>query len=209
MIETEEGAQEFVRQRCDSQAMARFTCLLDNLRSENEQQNLVARPTLAAAWVRHIADSAQLIDHVPHETSSWLDLGTGAGFPGLAIAVMRPSWNIHLVESRTRRSAWLERAVADMSLRNVRIYGMRLEQVQSFDADVISARAFAPLTKLLKLSARFSTADTQWVLPKGRSAEQEVSELPKRLQKMFHVEQSRTSRDSGIIVGRGKVEMKA
>ncbi len=209
MIETEEGAQEFVRQRCDSQAMARFTCLLDNLRSENELQNLVARPTLAAAWVRHIADSAQLIDHVPHETSSWLDLGTGAGFPGLAIAVMRPSWNIHLVESRTRRSAWLERTVADMSLRNVRIYGMRLEQVQSFEADVISARAFAPLTKLLKLSARFSTADTQWVLPKGRSAEQEVSELPKRLQKMFHVEQSRTSRDSGIIVGRGKVEMKA
>jgi 16S rRNA (guanine527-N7)-methyltransferase len=69
---------------------------------------------------------------------------------------------------------------------------------------VISARAFAPLDRLLRLSARFSTTATQWVLPKGRSAEQEVQELPGRYRGMFHVEQSLTEAEAGIIVGKGK-----
>jgi 16S rRNA (guanine527-N7)-methyltransferase len=75
--------------------------------------------------------------------------------------------------------------------------------VESFPTAVITARAFAPLGKLLALSARFSTRDTAWLLPKGRSAAQELSEQPPAVRAMFHVEQSQTDREGGILVGRG------
>jgi 16S rRNA (guanine527-N7)-methyltransferase len=171
------------------------------LREENERQNLVARATLESVWQRHIADSAQLLDHVPRETALWLDLGSGAGMPGLIVAAMRPEWPVVLVESRRKRIEWLERMAGDLGLANCRVEGLRLEAVESVPAGVISARAFAPLDRIVRLSARFSTADTLWVLPKGRSAAQELQELPKRQRALFHVEQSRTDSESGIIVG--------
>jgi 16S rRNA (guanine527-N7)-methyltransferase len=80
-----------------------------------------------------------------------------------------------------------------------------LEHVDSFEAAVISARAFAPLTRLLALSARFSTRDTLWLLPKGRSAVQEVATLPRDSAELFHVEQSVTDAEAGIVIGRGRV----
>ena len=133
-----------------------------------------------------------------------MDLGAGAGFPGLVIAAMLPQQPVILVESRKRRIDWLERVALELSLDNCRVEGRRLEQVEPLEAGVISARAFAPLDRLLRLSARFSTSATQWVLPKGRSAEQEVQELPRRYRRMFHVEQSLTEAGAGIIVGKGK-----
>jgi 16S rRNA (guanine527-N7)-methyltransferase len=149
-----------------------------------------------------------LVDHVSRETSGpWLDLGSGAGFPGLVIAIMRPEWPVHLVESRKRRIEWLQTVSRELRLENCRVEGKRLELVGDFEASVISARAFAPMTRLLDLSARFSTSDTIWLLPKGRSAAQEVQTLPRRLRLMFHVEQSQTDPDAGIVVGRGKVEL--
>ena len=99
---------------------------------------------------------------------------------------------------------WLERIALDLGLDNCSVEGRRLEQVETIEAGVISARAFAPLDRLLRLSARFSTSATQWVLPKGRSAEQEVQALPRRNRRMFHVEQSLTDAGAGIIVGKGK-----
>jgi 16S rRNA (guanine527-N7)-methyltransferase len=83
------------------------------------------------------------------------------------------------------------------------VVGSRLENVETFPAGVITARAFAPLGSLLGLSARFSTQDTTWLLPKGRSAAQELSTQPPGVQAMFHVEQSRTDPAGGILLGRG------
>lgn len=201
MIDSEGAARQFTAKRCDQAAMERLEALIAALKEENEKQNLVSRGTLANVWQRHIADSAQLLDHVPRETGVWLDLGTGAGFPGLVIAAMRPETEVVLVESRARRVEWLSRMAVELGLRHCRIEGKRLELVETVPASVISARAFAPLPKLFDLSARFSTADTVWVLPKGRSAQQELSSMPKRFGKMFHVEQSLTDDDAGIIVG--------
>ena len=207
MIGSEEEARDFVAERCGTKALAQLSELLGELAEENARQNLVARATLESGWQRHIADSAQLLDHVPRETSGpWIDLGSGAGFPGLVIAVMRPDLTVRLVEPRKRRIEWLARMKAQFSLENCRIDGSRLELVESFPASVISARAFAPLPKLLSLSARFSTKHSKWVLPKGRSAAQEVAELPRKWRKMFHVEQSHTDPEAGIIVGTGRVE---
>lgn len=207
MILDEAAARRFVADEAGPEAVSRLELLAADLRRENELQNLVSRPSLDEVWVRHFADSAQLLSHVPRETTgAWFDLGSGAGFPGLVIAILRPSEPTVLIESRKRRVDWLREMRKRLDLANCQIEGMRLEQLKDRNASVISARAFAPLPKLLTLSARFSTAATHWVLPKGRSAAQEVQELPQEWREMFHVEQSRTDANAGIIVGKGKLE---
>ena len=205
MIETEGEAKAFVQERCTVEACEALETFCTLLLAEAQQQNLIARSTIDHLWQRHIADSAQLLDHVSRETSEpWLDLGTGAGFPGIVTAVMRPDVRHVLVESRKRRVEWLERVVVALNMTNVTIAGCRLENVDSFQAGTISARAFAPLPSLINLSSRFSTARTCWVLPKGRSAEQERDELDSPQREMFHVKQSVTSRDAAILVGKGR-----
>jgi 16S rRNA (guanine527-N7)-methyltransferase len=173
---------------------------------ENGRQNLIAKASEGSIWLRHLADSAQLLQHVrlaAEEGEPWLDLGTGAGFPGLVIAAMRPDMEVVLVESRKKRVDWLVRAAAELGLGRCRVLGRRVEHVESFAAGAISARAFAPLTKLFALSARFSTQDSLWLLPKGRSAVQEVASLPAEIARLFHVEHSVTDPDAGIVIGTG------
>lgn len=185
----------------DAAAAERLDLLVRLLAEENQVQNLVSAASLDEVWRRHIADSAQLLTYVPRETGSpWLDLGTGAGFPGLVIAALRPEVEVLLVESRARRIDWLERARIALGLDKAQVIGARLEQVPTRPVRAISARAFAPLPRLLDLSARFSTADTVWLLPKGRSAAQELSEL-RGWRHMFHVEQSLTDAEAGVILG--------
>ncbi|MGF7154022.1 16S rRNA (guanine(527)-N(7))-methyltransferase RsmG [Novosphingobium gossypii] len=203
MITTETEARAWLRAlpECDAAAMERLEQLVAMLVEENQRQNLVSAASLEQVWLRHIVDSAQLLPHVPRETSTpWMDLGTGAGFPGLVIAALRPECEVIMVESRARRIEWLERARLAMGLDNASVEGQRLELVETQHAAVISARAFAPLDKLLTLSSRFSTSDTVFLLPKGRSAGQELEDL-RKWRHVFHVEQSLTDPQAGIIVG--------
>jgi 16S rRNA (guanine527-N7)-methyltransferase len=203
MIANEEEAIAWLRllPEFDPSAEQRLRHFVRMLGEENQQQNLVSANSLSEVWRRHIADSAQLLQFVPRETMPWLDLGTGAGFPGLVVAALRPRCPVILIESRARRIAWLEQVRQALGLDAVEIIGDRLEKVAARKVGVISARAFAPLPRLIALSARFSTSETIWVLPKGRSAQQELQELGQRSH-AFHVEQSVTDADSGIIVGR-------
>jgi 16S rRNA (guanine527-N7)-methyltransferase len=203
MITSETAAQAWLAAlpEWDPAAAERIGSLIALLAEENARQNLVAAASLPVVWQRHIVDSAQLLTHVPRETSGpWLDLGTGAGFPGLVIAALRPDCEVVMVESRARRVEWLERARIALGLDHARVVGARLELVESRPFSVISARAFAPLVRLLDLSARFSTKDTLYLLPKGRSAQQELLEL-RGWNHMFHVEQSLTDPEAGVIVG--------
>ena len=204
VLRDETPARAFVEGLTNAAGMLRLEALSAALINENQRQNLISRPSEAQMWVRHIADSAQLLRFVPRETPSrlWLDLGTGAGFPGLVIAALRPEWKIVLVESRARRVEWLEHMVRELDLGNCRVEGRRLELVEPFKALVISARAFAPLEKLLSLSAPFSTKATTYLLPKGRSAAQELQAMPRKIRGMFHVEQSLTDEEAGIIVSK-------
>lgn len=185
----------------NDEVLDRLEDLAALLTAENDVQNLVSDASLAELWVRHYADSAQLLNFVPRETCrSWLDLGTGAGFPGLVIAVLRPECQVHMVESRGRRIEWLQRAADSLRLSNAHVCGTKVEALETRKFDAISARAFAPLPKLLDLSARFSTDKTVWLLPKGRSARQELKEL-QGWNHLFHVEQSITDTEAGVIVG--------
>ena len=204
MIADEDQARAWLRTQpeWDGVAEQRLERLVALLAEENRQQNLVSAASLSEVWRRHVVDSAQLLTHVPRETCSpWIDLGTGAGFPGLVIAVLRPECRVMMVESRARRIEWLQRTCADLGLERAEVVGLPVERVPELKAAAISARAFAPLPRLLDLAARFSTSDTVWLLPKGRSAQQELDGLT-GWNHLFHVEQSLTDHEAGVIVGR-------
>ncbi|MEO5705483.1 MAG: 16S rRNA (guanine(527)-N(7))-methyltransferase RsmG [Alteraurantiacibacter sp.] len=204
MIENEDQARAFCETLCDAPAMARLERFIPMLAEENTRQNLISTASVANVWQRHIADSLQLLLHVPRGTSPWIDLGSGAGMPGLVLAIACPDQTFYLVESRKRRVAWLETIARHFNLANCHVHGAKLEAVPSAPMQVICARAFAPLPKLLSLSARFSTPATVWLLPKGRSAAQELGEQPESIRAMFHVEQSRTDPEAGLVVGTGR-----
>lgn len=203
MIVSERGARAFVADRCDADGLARLEQLIAALAEENRRQNLVSRSSLEFVWQRHLADSAQLLDLAGDDDGTWLDLGTGAGFPGLVIAAMQPGRPVTLVESRRKRSEWLMRMANELALPKCHVACAPAEQIAAFPAGVVSARAFAPLPRLIAIARRFSTSGTRWLLPKGRSAAQEVAELPGDLRVLFHVEPSQTDGDAGIVVGQG------
>lgn len=180
----------------------RFTAMLV---AENAEQNLIAASTIPTLWVRHIADSAQLLALDRRDGDGlWIDLGSGPGLPGLVVAILsdRP---MLLIESRKRRCDFLRAAVAELGLAHVEVAEAPLDRVETRAATTISARAFAPLDKLIDLSARFSTESTRWLLPKGRNAVKELALLPQPWQNLFHVEQSRTDAESRILVGEGRI----
>ena len=206
MIVTEAEARAYVAALTDAAGMARLEAFAALVLEENQRQNLIAKATEPHIWQRHIADSAQLLDNVSRETlganagGPWLDLGSGPGFPGLVIAALCPNMPVVLVEARARRTEFLQSVITVLDLRKCRVEAQRLERVAPFAARAISARAFAPLPKLLELSAPFSTSTTRYVLPKGRSAAQELEALKPSIRAMFHVKHSLTDPDAGIIV---------
>lgn len=207
-ITSEKEARTYALQWGDASAAQRLERYAELLIAENQNQNLISKPSEEQLWVRHIADSAQLLEHVPRETfqggapGPWLDLGTGPGLPGLVIAILCPQIRVVLVESRARRVEFLEACVSDLGLTNCKVIGQRLERVNPFECWVISARAFAPLEKLLRLSAPFSTKATRYLLPKGRSAAHELEATKPAIRKMFHVKHSLTDAEAGIIVSK-------
>lgn len=177
------------------------------LRDANQQQNLIAASTADdQMWVRHIADSAQLLrflaDPAP-ETGRWIDLGSGAGLPGLVVAILRPRWTVRLVESRRLRCDFLRHSATSLALSGVEVIEGRVEQVPPQAHDVISARAYAPLPKLLASSRHLARKNALWLLPKGRNAVNELSSIAPAWQGLFHVEPSLTDADARILVGRG------
>ena len=205
-VTSELEAKAYVRELCSETAFGKVEAFVERLLEASERQNLVSRSTLGVVWQRHVADSAQLLEHVSRETLPLLDVGSGAGFPGIILAILRPNLPVELIESRKLRIEWLGEIIYRQSLRNCRVHAADVREVGSFAAQTITARAFASLPRILNLSARFSTSTTDWVLPKGRSARQEVTNLPATLRRKFHVEQSVTDPESGIIVGKGRME---
>ena len=179
----------------------RLAALLGELGRWNRRINLTAIRDQDAMVAAHVLDSLAARPFLSGPRVA--DVGTGAGFPGLVVGAMRPHWPVTLVESRRKRSDWLREMRTQLSLPLVRVEARRIETLETFEADVVSARAFAPLPRTLDLARRFSTSDTLWLLPKGRSAAQELSGQPPGLQRLFHVEQSRTDPEGGILLGRG------
>jgi len=170
------------------------------LREENGRQNLVSSSTLDNLWVRHILDSAQLARLEPKAGASWADVGAGAGLPGIVIACLVEG-PVTLIEPRRLRVDFLHRVVESLHL-NATVVGSKAERFRGA-YDVITARAVGNLAKLFEISAHLSTTNTVWAFPKGTRAQEELSEAKRAWQGVFHVEQSVTDPESGIVVGTG------
>lgn len=177
---------------------ARLDAFAELLMAANLHQNLVSTASIEKIYARHIVDSAQLWRLVP-DAKCWLDLGSGAGLPGLIIAILTQA-PVVLVESRRLRTEWLRYATQTLGLTNVQIEASRIENVQSFTAAAITARAFAPLPKLFALAHRFSLPKTRWILPKGRTAPEELASVALAWHGEFEVLKSVTDSDSAIII---------
>jgi 16S rRNA (guanine527-N7)-methyltransferase len=178
--------------------MARLDAFTALLRGENERQNLISKASLDQLWLRHIADSAQLLRWAPSPQTSWVDLGSGAGFPGLIVALLHGG-PVTLVEERRLRADFLRRAAETLGV-EAEILGTRVERIPRRKFDVISARAFAPLARLLDLGTHLSTTNSVWILPKGRNAQSELAALDSSWQGDFRLEPSLTDPDAQILV---------
>jgi 16S rRNA (guanine527-N7)-methyltransferase len=183
--------------------MERLEGFVDLLRAESEKQNLVSAASLEQVWSRHVLDSAQLIHLAPASAGTWLDLGSGPGLPGLIVALLHRS-KVTLVESRRLRAEFLRQAADTLGVADkVENICARAETMAPQRFDVISARAFAPLDKLLAVGLPFSTSGTCWILPKGRSAKSELEAARASWQGDFRLEPSVTDAEAGVIVATG------
>ena len=168
--------------------------------AENSRQNLISRAPSEDLWLRHILDSAQLARFEPSAGASWADVGSGAGLPGIVIACLVDG-PVTLIEPRGLRAEFLRQVVHKLDL-HATVADSKVEKVAG-PFDVITARAVAPLDKLLRISQHLSTRKTVWALPRGRSAYSELAEARHAWQGAFHVEQSVTDANSFIVVGTG------
>ena len=199
---TEEEARTWVRERFGvsrETMVERFGAILV---AEAEHQNLIARSTLESLWGRHLTDSAQLVPLAARAGEGvWLDVGSGAGLPGLVVALLtdRP---VVLVEPRAKRVQFLRDAANALGIaERVTVVGSKVESYRpATPVAVVSARAVAELSALILSTVHSTDSSTVWLLPKGRSAQSEVDAARAKWQGRFHVEPSITQPDSGIVV---------
>ena len=170
------------------------------LREENTRQNLISASSLNQLWERHILDSAQLVRFEPHAGASWVDVGSGAGLPGIVIACLVQG-PVTLIEPRRLRADFLHRVTESLRL-NASVFPGKVERAGK-QYDVITARAVANLAELVKISAHLSTRKSIWVIPKGRDAQRELAEAQQAWQGAFHVERSATDPESRIVIVTG------
>jgi len=192
--------EQAVGRTVSRETFEKLTAYAALLKEENKRQNLVSSLTLDSLWDRHILDSAQLVRFEPHAGASWVDVGSGAGLPGIVVAALIGG-SITLIEPRRLRAEFLHKLCESLSLR-ASVFAGKAERAEG-KFDVITARAVAKLTQLLKISAHLSTRNTVWALPKGRNAREELVDAQRAWQGVFHVERSVTDADSWIVVGTG------
>lgn len=160
--------------------------------------NLVGRGTLGDLWRRHMLDSAQLFPLIPPEARTLVDLGSGAGFPGMVLAIMGVA-SVHLIESDKRKCAFLAE-VARQTGAAVTIHPVRIDKMPAMTADVITARALANLPELLDLAEKFVSKHSILLFLKGRRVDEELTRARERWNMRSRQIPSQTDSD-GIILG--------
>jgi len=151
----------------------------DLLEKWNPKINLVSRASLSELWTRHIMDSAQLMSLAPNPCKTWVDLGSGGGFPGLVIAIMAlesgSPKEVILIESDARKCAFLRTVIRETGAKAT-VMNQRIEKTDPLNADVLTARALADLADLLGFADRHLAADGTALFPKGVQWEKELSD---------------------------------
>lgn len=178
------------------ETLARLEVYAALLEKWNRMINLVGRGTLDDLWRRHMLDSAQLLPLIPLTARNLVDLGSGAGFPGMVLAIMGVK-DVHLIESDKRKCAFLGE-VARQTGTSVTIHATRIDQVPAVKADVITARALATLPELLDLADKFTSRHSILLFLKGRRVDEELTRAYERWN--MRVRQIPSLTDSGGLI---------
>ena len=185
--------------------MARLEALVLMLIKWNGAINLISKSSESGIWSRHIVDSAQVFEY-GIDADTWADLGSGGGFPGLVIAILaaqiKPSLQVTLVESDQRKAAFLRQAVQALSL-SANVIADRIEVIKSLQADVVSARALAPLSMLCSFADRHLAPRGKGIFLKGRNATAEIAAAREDWTFMLDTHQSLTDPMSAVLVVSG------
>ncbi|MEL6233688.1 MAG: 16S rRNA (guanine(527)-N(7))-methyltransferase RsmG [Pseudomonadota bacterium] len=177
------GAERFQAEfDVSRETLERLTTYAALLAKWSPRINLVSKASLGDLWWRHFVDSAQILDLAHQKARSWIDLGSGGGFPGLVIAILaaetRPDLSVTLIDSDTRKGAFLREVVRATGV-HCEVETTRLEDHHPAEFDIVSARALAPLPKLLELAYPFIGPTTQCLFLKGADHESELTEAAK------------------------------
>ena len=162
-----------------------------------QRSNLIGPREWPQIWTRHVADSFQILPFIP-ETTHCVDLGSGAGFPGLVISAARPEGHVTMMESVGKKCAFLRAAIEAARL-NASVYQGRIEDAPPSRADIVTARAFAPLSKLLDYAASWMENGATGVFLKGERWKEELTDAQQRWNFAYEAIPSRTG-GSGVIL---------
>lgn len=200
---TEEEARGALAALMDAEGLSRVDRFRALLLAEASLQNLISAASMDQVWLRHLYDSAQLLRFARSGDRTWIDVGSGAGLPGLVIACSG-RFDVTMIEPRRKRVAFLERCIVELNIPRARVLPIRAERHAPDRAtDIVSARAVASLPNLLAMTASFSGTRTRFILPRGEHARADVATVTNEWQGVFHVEQSATSATAGIVVADG------
>ena len=194
---SEQDARDWIAAHHSDEAVTRIGRFLDLVGDENGRQNLVAPSTIETIWQRHALDSAQLMRFDRPDTT-WLDVGTGGGFPGIVVALLRRA-PVVMIEPRKRRAQFLTDCIVALDLSHARAFATKVERWTE-PAGVVSARAVASIDALFAATRQCAGVHTRWILPKGRTAGTDLDDARRSWRGMFHVEQSIVEPEAGIVI---------
>lgn len=169
------------------------------LRKWNPAINLIAPKTVDEIEFRHIADARRLTEISSGSRGRWVDLGSGGGLPGVVVAITRPDLNVRLVESDQRKTIFLRNVIRELSLLNVEVLCKRIEALEPQQAMNVSARALAPLPRLMAYVNRHLASDGKAWLMKGRNWQAEVQDARKCWNFDLTAHSSSTEPDAAIL----------
>lgn len=194
------SAEEFQKiTNVSRETMDKFICYSEMLIKWQKSINLVSNSTLTDMWRRHFYDSAQLINHIDMERGQYkiLDLGSGAGFPGLVLSILGAG-DVHLVESVGKKCTFMKQVIQKVDVKAT-VHNERIENMEAFPVDLITSRACADLGKLIDLTERFRTSDTACLFLKGERTDEELTQAKKKWH--FNVKKHTSkSEESGMIL---------
>jgi len=164
---------------------------------ENENMNLIGKSTITDLDERHLLDCIQIVKYLPQHEKSVMDIGTGAGLPGIILSIIGFK-NLHLVEKSPKKSSFLENCKRRLGLNYV-VHNKSISEISNLNVDYITARAFASIEKIITMTKKIINKQTKFVLHKGKSYLTELKTI--NTQKYFWVEHpSITSSESKIII---------